>query len=245
MNGAPALAVRRHPATAKFDMLAAQSKSRARPNARPRRTRTPRKPRRSGSVSALLEQFAREWKEERIAVGDLVEVMEQRGHGMAMLVLSLPMLLPITPPGIAAIVGLPTAFVALQLVLQRRHVWLPGFVRRQSIEAGKFRNVIEKTASYVAGAEKLLKSRLGVLTEGIAESLIGAAALLIALLLVLPIPFSNIPLGLAIALLSMGLIARDGVAVLLGSAIGIGTAIFMFTFGWSAMSAVFAWIGWT
>lgn len=226
-------------------MLVAQLKSRAQPKARPQRTRTPRRPRRAGSVSIVLETFAREWKEERVTVGDLVSAMEQRGHGMAMLVLSLPMLLPITPPGVSAVVGLPTAFVALQLVLQRRHVWLPGFVRRRSIETGKFRNVLEKTASYVAGAEKLLKSRLGVLTEGIAESLIGATALLIALLLILPIPFSNIPLGLAIALLAMGLIARDGVAVLLGSAIGIGTAIFMFTFGWSAMSAVFAWIGWT
>jgi len=70
--------------------------------------RKARKPRRAGSVSALLERFAKEWKEERVTVGDLVAAMEQRGHGMAMLVLSLPMLLPIMPPGVSAVVGLPT-----------------------------------------------------------------------------------------------------------------------------------------
>lgn len=229
------------PTTFKSDMLAAQSKSRASPKARPRRA--PRKPRRAGGVSALLEQFAKEWKGERVSVGDLVDAMEQRGHGMAMLVLSLPMLLPITPPGVSAVVGLPTVFVAMQLILRQPHVWLPGFLRRRSIETAKLRTVLEKTAPYVARVEKLLKPRLNILTESLAESLIGLAVLLIALLLVLPIPFSNIPLGLSIALLSMGLITRDGVAVLIGSTLGVATAIFMFTFGWSAVRAVFAWIG--
>lgn len=169
--------------------------------------------------------------------------MEQRGHGMAMLVLSLPMLLPITPPGVSAVVGLPTVFVAMQLILRQPHVWLPGFLRRRSIETEKMRPVIEKTLPYIARVEKLLKPRLSVLTEAISEPLIGVAVLLFALLLVLPIPFTNIPLGLSIALLSMGLITRDGVAVLLGSTIGVSTAIFMFTFGWSAIRVVLGWIG--
>ncbi len=220
-------------------MLAAQPNTRARPKIR---TRAPRRPRRPGSISAVLQQFSNERKGERVAVGDLVEATEQRGHGMAMLVLSLPMLLPITPPGISAVVGLPTAFVALQLILRRPHVWLPGFLRRRSVETGRFRSVIEKSARSVARVEKLLKPRLSALTDSAAEWLIGTAVLLIAVLLVLPIPFTNIPLGLSIALLSMGLITRDGIAVLIGGAIGLGTAIFMFAFGWSAVRTVFAWI---
>jgi hypothetical protein len=218
-------------------MLAALPKTRARPKSQ---TRTPR---RAGSVSALLRQFSKEWKGERVTVGDLVKAMEQRGHGMAMLVLSLPMLLPITPPGISAVVGLPTAFVALQLILRRPHVWLPGFLRRRSIETEKFRQVIDKTVRYVARVERLLKPRLNFLTESLAEPLIGIAVLLVALLLVLPIPFTNIPLGLSIALLSMGLIQRDGVALLIGGVIGIATGVPMFVFGWSAIRTVVAWIG--
>jgi hypothetical protein len=218
-------------------MLAALPKARARPKSQ---TRTPR---RAGSVSALLRRFSKEWKGERVTVGDLVKAMEQRGHGMAMLVLSLPMLLPITPPGISAVVGLPTAFVALQLILRRPHVWLPGFLRRRSIETEKFRQVIDKTVRYVARVERLLKPRLNFLTESLAEPLIGIAVLLVALLLVLPIPFTNIPLGLSIALLSMGLIQRDGVALLIGGVIGIATGVPMFVFGWSAIRTVVAWIG--
>ena len=224
-------------------MLVAQTKSGASPKSRSRPVRAPRKPRRAGSVSALLQDFAKEWKDERVTVGDLVDAMEQRGHGMAMLVLSLPMLLPITPPGVSAVVGLPTVFVAMQLILRQLHVWLPGFLRRRSIVTEKFRTMIGKTVPYVARVEKLLKPRLSFLTESIAEAVIGVAVLFFALLLVLPIPFTNIPLGLAIALLSMGLITRDGIAMLIGSTIGVGTAIFMFTFGWSAVRVVLAWIG--
>ena len=35
--------------------------------------------------------------------------------------------------GVSAVVGLPTVFVAMQLILRRPHVWLPGFLRRRSI----------------------------------------------------------------------------------------------------------------
>ncbi len=63
---------------------------------------------------------------------------------------------------------------------------------------------------------------------------------LFALLLALPIPFTNIPLGLAMALLSLGLIQRDGVVVLMGSAIAIGAAGFMATFGWQAFNGLLA-----
>ncbi len=190
----------------------------------------------------MLRQFANEWKDERITLGNLVEAMEQRGHGMLMLVLALPTLLPVSPPGVAVVFGLPAAFVALQLVLNRQHVWIPGFLRRRSVETEQFRTTVEKTAPYIARIERLLKPRLAILTESVGEWLIGLSVLIIALLLALPIPFTNIPLGLAIVLLSLGLIQRDGVAALIGGAIGLGTAIFMFTFGWSAVRGIVALI---
>jgi hypothetical protein len=213
-----------------------------RPARRGVRARLRGKPRRPGRVSEILERLAKEWKRERVALGDLVETMEQRGHGMLMLVLALPTLLPVNPPGVAAIVGLPAAFVALQLVLRRRHVWLPGFLRRRSVETGQFRTIVEKTAPHIARIERLLKPRLTVLTESAGEWLIGLCVLVIALLLALPIPFTNVPLGLTIVLLSLGLIQRDGVVVLIGAAIALGAAVFIATFGWSALNGLAAFV---
>lgn len=207
------------------------------------RARKPRKPRRRGSISEILTSFAENATGERVVVGDLIETMEQRGHGMAMLVLSLPMLLPVTPPGVSAVVGLPSALIALQLILRRPHVWLPGFIRRRSMPVEQFRKVVEKTAPYIARIEKLLKPRLTFLTEALGEFLIGVGVLMMALLLVLPVPFTNIPLGLSIALLSMGLIQRDGIVVLAGTVIGTVTAILMVTLGWSALIGIFGLIG--
>jgi len=193
-----------------------------------------------GKVTELLRQFAEGWDEERISIGDMVDALRRRGHGMMMLVFALPTMLPFNPPGVAAVVGIPCAFVALQLLLRRQNVWLPKALRQRSVSREDFRKVVDKSLPAITRIERLLKPRLGFLTETIGEMLIGLSVLIIALLLALPIPFTNIPLGLAIALLSLGLIERDGLVVLLGSAVAIGTAIFIVMFGWQAMTQVVA-----
>lgn len=209
------------------------------------RARLRGKPRRGGRVSEILAHFAKEWTGERVALGDLVDTMEQRGHGMLMLLLALPTMLPFTPPGIGAIFALPAAMIALQLVFRRRHVWLPGALRRRSIETGQFRKIVEGTVPTIARIERLLKPRLTALTESFGEWLIGLSVLLIALLLALPIPLTNLPLGLSIALLSLGLIQRDGAVVLVGGVLAIGAALFIAMFGWQAIDGVLALIAGT
>jgi hypothetical protein len=168
--------------------------------------------------------------------------MEQRGHGMLMLILALPTMLPFTPPGVAAIFAVPAALIALQLVLRRPNVWLPGALRRRSIETEQFRRIVDGSVATVARIERLLRPRLAALTDSFGEWLIGAAVLVIALLLALPIPLTNLPLGLSIVLLSLGLIQRDGAVVLAGGALAIGAALFIVLFGWSAMNGMLALI---
>ena len=48
------------------------------------------------------------------------------------------------------------------------------------------------------------------------ERLVGLVCLLLSLILLLPIPFFNTPPAIAMALLSWGLIRRDGAFVLVG-----------------------------
>ncbi|MEX0810505.1 MAG: exopolysaccharide biosynthesis protein [Dongiaceae bacterium] len=222
------------PASKTSDLTAGGAKARAR--ARPKRPARPK----PGKVTDVLERLAREYTDDRVSLGDIVKELQSRSHGMLMLVLSLPSMIPITPPGIGVIFGLPVAFVAVQLILRRRHVWLPGFLRRRSMTCEDFQRIIERALPHVARIERLLKPRLTILTESVGECLIGVAVLVLALLLALPLPLTNIPLGLAIALLSLGLIQRDGLVVLIGSIIAIATGVFIVVFGWTAMAGVVA-----
>jgi len=212
----------------------AKTRARARPKGSPRV-----KP---GKVTDVLERLAKECTDERVSLDDILGALESRSHGMLMLVLSLPSMIPITPPGVGVIFGLPIAFVAVQLILRRRHVWLPGFLRRRSMTCEDFQRIIERALPYVVRIERLLKPRLTILTESVGECLIGLAVLVLAFLLALPLPLTNIPLGLAIALLSLGLIQRDGVVVLIGSILAIATGIFIAAVGWTAMAGLVALI---
>ncbi|MEX1108669.1 MAG: exopolysaccharide biosynthesis protein [Dongiaceae bacterium] len=216
------------------DLTAGGAKGRAR--ARPKRSARVK----PGKVTDVLTRLAKECTDERVSLGDIVTELESRSHGMLMLVLSLPSMIPITPPGVGVIFGVPIAFVAVQLILRRRHVWLPGFLRRRSMACEDFQRIIERALPHVARIERLLKPRLTILTESIGECLIGVAVLVLALLLALPLPLTNIPLGLAIALLSLGLIQRDGLVVLIGSILAIATGIFIVGFGWTAMASLVA-----
>ena len=68
-------------------------------------------------------------------------------------------------------------------------------------------------------AESLLRPRLARLSLPPMEQLVGFLSLLLAVLLVLPIPLGNVLPALAISLLALGVLERDGVWVLAGFAV--------------------------
>jgi hypothetical protein len=64
--------------------------------------------------------------------------------------------------------------------------------------------------------ERTIRPRLLPLTGPQAERVIGIVGFSLAIIIFLPIPFGNMLPGLALAILGLGLLERDGLAVLLG-----------------------------
>ena len=64
-----------------------------------------------------------------------------------------------------------------------------------------------------------------VLTSGVMEHVIGGLCLVMATLLALPIPLGNMLPALAISILALGLLARDGVWVLIGLAVTAAASV--------------------
>ena len=64
------------------------------------------------------------------------------------------------------------------------------------------------------------------MTGVLGKRLIGVAGLLLALVVFLPVPFGNSIPGLALVLMAVGLLGRDGLAVMAGAAVGlVGIAV--------------------
>lgn len=193
----------------------------------------------SVSLSSLLLDFAEKFTNERVRVRDITESLGQRSFGFILLIFALPNSLPIIGiPGVSTITGLPMLFVAAQMALGHRRVYLPRWIADSSIATENFTALIRKTAPWLRRLEKLMKPRIGFLTQGNAERWLGAFCVLLAFLLALPIPFGNLLPALGILFIALGLIESDGVCVLVGLAIGVAAWVFLSGLVWVAVQTI-------
>ncbi len=175
-------------------------------------------------LSEILQTIAQESTGERISVGDLLHALEGRAVGALLLVFAFPNVLP-SPPGLAGILGLPLIYLATQLMLGRTP-WLPPFIANRSIARETFINLVTRAIPWIARAERMLKHRFWLLVSPPAQRLIGALCLFLSLVLILPIPFGNMLPSIAICILALGLLERDGVWIVAGCiAAAIATTI--------------------
>jgi hypothetical protein len=137
-----------------------------------------------------------------------------RALGALMFVFAIPNVLP-TPPGTSAVLGAPLIFLATQVMFGRKP-WLPAIITRRSMSREDFHALIHRIAPWLERAEKLLKPRASVLAMPLMEYVVGLVCLLLALVLVLPIPLGNMFPALAISLMALGLLERDGLWVSAG-----------------------------
>ena len=166
------------------------------------------------ALSDLLLALGHDAARERISVGDLLAALGERAFGALIFIFAFPNVLP-TPPGTSTLLGAPLVFLAAQLCLGWRP-WLPGLVAQRSMARADFARLVRRIHPWLVRAERLLQPRLRALTRSPMEHMIGLVCLVLALLLVLPIPLGNVLPALAISLLALGLLERDGIWVLAG-----------------------------
>ena len=165
-------------------------------------------------LSAVLRRLAAEPGRERISVQDLFAALGDRALAALLFVFAVPNVIP-SPPGLSTILGVPLLFLSTQLLLGRK-AWLPVLVARRSMARSDFEGLLSRVLPWLERAEKLLQPRLSAIALPPMEYFVGLVCLGLAVILVLPIPFGNIPPALAIALMALGILERDGVWVLAG-----------------------------
>ena len=153
---------------------------------------------------------------ERVTVQDIIDRTEVTG-GLApvLFVLTLPVLLPL-PPGLSMVMALPLLLVAPQMIVGRTDLWLPRKLAGQSVARGKVQKTFTRIIPWIEAMEKVVHPRLTFLTGRIGASVAGVACTLMAIVLVLPIPFANVLPALTVCILTLGLTRRDGLTVLAG-----------------------------
>lgn len=186
-------------------------------------------------LSAVLTEIASN-SEARISVDELMQRFGGRAFGALLFVFGLACLLP-WPPGGTTIFGLPLVLLAPQLIIGASVPWLPAAIKRRTISTADLAKGLPRVIPWLQKAEAISRPRLVVLFGPLGERLIGLACLVLALVLILPIPGGNIPPALAVSTLSFALIQRDGLIALLGYAMVAASGAVLVIFAHIIVSA--------
>lgn len=176
-------------------------------------------------TSAVLTRILANHHGPSVTIGTLIDSLADRSFGVIVLLLVLPACIP-GPPGLSSIFGLPILFFAGQLAIGQRRPSLPKWLRKKAIPMKVLSTLLDQGRGYIETFERICKPRLPQLTGPTGEKAIGWYLLFLAAVLSLPVPLSNMIPGWGIALIALGLVERDGAAVILGAAVGAaGVAI--------------------
>jgi hypothetical protein len=151
----------------------------------------------------------------KLCLGEVVEAFGDRAFGPVMFFFALINMLP-WPPGGTTLTGAPLLLLSVELALGRDRLWLPHWAERVSVSRHTFRRLIRRFMRPLRWTEKVARPRLYFLTGSFGQGLIGLACLFLSAVLVLPIFGGNLIPAVAIGFFALGVMQRDGLAVLLG-----------------------------
>ncbi len=184
----------------------------------------------AGSLGDQLQAIIAELPEDRLTLGELLQVFGDEGLLLLTILLTLVFLIPVSIPGVSTVFGAAILLVGLSRLL-RRPLWLPAKLRERALPASRLRPALTGGLHWVRRLERISRPyRLRGLVEGRAQDIFNNLAfILAALLLMAPfgfIPFSNTLPGLALLFYAIGMIQRDGTAILLGHLANVGTIVY-------------------
>lgn len=189
-------------------------------------TRKPKRPRKppvnlSGIIDDIEQKTENDSSPETLTLGEILDSVGRRTYGPLLLVIGLFAISPATiVPGFTWLAAALTLVVAGQMALGLRRIWLP----RRALSAGVPRDQVRKglvaARPWARRIDSVLKPRLAFLTAPPFVNLIGllcVAAALVTFPLGL-IPFAPLAPGVAVVFFGLGVTARDGLWILLGTA---------------------------
>jgi hypothetical protein len=179
-------------------------------------------------LSSDLETLHDRLKGKSLTVAELKQALKGRGSAMLLVLLALPFCF-IAVPGLSMPFGIAISLIGGCLVIGREP-WLPRFIMRWRLSNTRLAQLLSGAIKMARQLERHVRPRLAFLhTVPGMQRLIGLGIIIagLALMLPLPIPFTNTIPAWAIVFLAIGMMEKDGLFVLLGHLTVIVSWIFI------------------
>jgi hypothetical protein len=172
-------------------------------------------------LSAVIAAVLDEAEIRPVSLGDLLDRTADRGYGVLLLLLGLPMIIPFLPPGSSTVVGPIYAAFAVQMLTGVRRPWIPQRFRTRVMARGTVRALRSRALPIIRTVERLSRPRGLWVSERVVLRAAGLMVLLMGIVLLSPLPFLNTLPALSVMLIGIGLLNRDALFVLAGMMVGL------------------------
>src|SRR5262247_4359074 len=178
-----------------------------------------------GPSSRVLQEAIRQAPSEYVTVGWLTSTLHRDSFGIVMLCLGL---LATTPVG-STVPGLILAVMAVQLIVGRGKPAFPHFIMTRRLPTKQLLRLGGRAIHVLKYVEKAVHPRWPMTFE-VAKRAVGVMVLLLTIvLLLMPVPLSNVAPAMVISLISLAYIEEDGLLLSIGFLaaiilIGLGSA---------------------
>lgn len=171
------------------------------------------------SLVSLADRIIDVAEQEQVLLADLVHAI---GHASFTPLLLFPAIAVTTPlsgiPLFSSVMGLLILLVSVQILLCRNHLWLPQWLVKRKASSARVKAAFKKVRPVMSWLDRHTYERLTALLHRplvfVPQVLCVFSGLMMPFLEF--VPFSLSLVGIAVALLAFGMLARDGVFILLG-----------------------------
>lgn len=174
------------------------------------------KKRLSKEIEELLEQLPLKLKsgERTITTGEFIERISSRGLEVALLLFSLPAAFPAPAIGHATLFGPLIALFGVQMIIGRDSLWLPHWIYRKKVPVRFISFLKKKGLPFLRRVEERLGRQKKLVPQKVLRIPIGLVVVVMGLIMMIPIPFTNTIPALMVLILSLGLIADNDLLIL-------------------------------
>jgi len=173
----------------------------------------------TGSLTAVVNRtIGLAESQEDVSLGQVIGSFEQTGFAALVIVPATAVVTPLSGiPLFSSVCGLTIALLAIQWLVGRKQVWLPGWLQRRSLKGVTIYRAMMRIKPLAHWLDSHSNERLRLLFRRPFRMLLPLACLILGTLMPLLelVPFSSSLLGAAICLIAFSRLTRDGIYALL------------------------------
>src|SRR5215216_2200607 len=187
---------------------------------------------RDALTSTVLEQLLSDLPTDFVTLGWFMSRLGERSFGMVLLLLGMCGTLPVISPAAALLISIP----ALQMIRGRQVPSIPQRLARYPIRSTALASVLRRVIPALRYLERFIRPRSSTPPEATGRA-VGGIVLLLAVLLLSPIPLSNIPVGVTIVLLAFAYLQGDALLLIIAAGLSVALLIAAAAALWGMVAA--------